>query len=334
MASLSIDYQIVKNFGTVLGLHEVNFKASIMKNGKLLFGILMIGLLASSCYTEVIVDDGYIEESPINTALVLESYDLWYVDINATKGNGEVPFLQRAFTISFDRGIVYANNNLVGIGKTGNGLGIDVGTYGTFVGQVEVDHDVDGLWLLDVYAVNNNTLELYDARSKTSYILRGFQRSTFDYDQVFYDNIHYFLQEYQVWEKTYTSEVGAINEFDEENYLQFFSDGGGYFRSSIDGQGIPISNIQWDYEGDYEVYDVANDATLKTLTLDYDFLGNDYFELYVINDSTIELYHVSSGTVYEFTGRGYMQFLKSGDTGKKRSKIINPTMNVTRQRDM
>ena len=329
------DYQLFEKFGIVLGLVEENFKTSIMKNRKLLFGILFIGLLASSCYTEVIVEDDLITEPPINTALVLESHDLWYVDINETRGNGEVPFLQRAFTISFDRGIVYANNNLSGLGKTGNGLGIDVGAYTTYSGQVEIDHDVDGVWVLDVFALDNNTLELYDSRSDTSYILEGYQRNNFDYDMVFYDNISYFLQEYQVWEKTYTSELGALNEFDEENYLQFFADGNGYFRSSVDAQGISLTNIQWDYEGDYEVYDVADDASLKTLTLDYDYLGNDYFELYVINDSTIELYHVSSGTVYEFKGRGYIQYLKSGDgTGKKRSKTNNPVMDVVRQRNM
>lgn len=303
--------------------------------GKLLFGIFFVGLLASSCYTEVVLEDDFIEATPYNVALELEAFDLWYVDINATKGNGEVPFLQRAFTISFDRGIIYANNNLVGIGKTGNGLGIDVGSYDTLFGAVEVDHDVDGLWLLDVNALNNNTLEIYDSRSDTSYILRGYQRGTFDYDLVFYDNIHYFLQEYEVWEKTYTSEVGALNEFDEENYLQFLSDDSGFFRSSLDAPGIPLSNLQWDYQGNYQIFDVANDETLKTLTLDYDFLGNDYFELYVIDDGTIELYHVSSGTVYEFTGRGYMQFLKSRSTvGKKRTKIKNPVMNVARQRKM
>ncbi|KQC30791.1 hypothetical protein [Flagellimonas eckloniae] len=307
-----------------------------MKIGKLLFGIVFIGLLASSCYTEVVFEDDFIEESSYNTALVLEAYDLWYIDINETRGNGEVPFLQSAFTISFDRGVVYANNNMVGIGKTGNGLGIDVGSYATLNGAVEINHDIDNLWLLEVFAVNNSTLELYDSRSKTSYILRGYQRSNFDYDMVFYDNINYFLQEYEIWEKTFTSEVGAINEFDDENYLQFLSgDNGEFFRSSIDGSGIPISNIQWDYEGDFEVFDVANDETLKTLTLDYDFLGNDYFELYVINDSTIELYHVDSGTIYEFTGRGYIQYLKSGSkTGKKRSKVKNSVMNVTRQRKM
>ena len=305
-----------------------------MGNGKLLLGILMIGILATSCYTEVIVEDDFIEESPLNTALVLESYDLWYVDINETKGSGEVPFLQRAFTVSFDRGVVYANNNMVGIGKTGNGLGIDVGSYGTLNAAVEIDHDVDGLWLLEVYALNNSTLELHDSRSNTSYVLRGYHSNDFDYDMVFYNNINYFLQEYDAWEKTYTSELGAINEFDDENYLQFLAGtNGDFFRSSVDGSGTPIVNLQWDYEGDYEVFDVANDATLKTLTLDYDFLGNDYFELYVINDSTIELYHVSSETIYEFTGRGYKQYLKSGkNADKKRSKVKNSIMNVNRMR--
>ena len=307
-----------------------------MRNGKLLFGILFIGLLASSCYTEVIIEDDFIDESPINTALVLESYDLWYVDINASRGNGEVPFLQRAFTISFNRGVVFVNNNLVGIGKTGNGFGIDVGAYGTLNGAVEIDHDVDGLWLLEVLAINNRTIELYDPNSNTSYLLRGYSRNNFDYDIVFYDNIHYFLQEYEAWEKTFTSEVGAINEFDNENYLQFLSGNGqGVFRSSVDNLGLPLVDLIWDYEGAYEVFDVANDASLKTLTLDYDFLGNDYFELYVINDSTIELYHVDSETVYEFTGRGYVQYLKSGEkTGKKRVKVKNDTMGVSRQRKM
>lgn len=307
-----------------------------MKNRKLLFGILGLGLLMSSCYTEVVFEDDFIEESPINTALVLESYDLWYVDINATKGNGEVPFLQRAFTISFDRGVLRANNNLVGIGKTGNGLGIDVGTYGTLFGSVEIDHDVDGPWILEVYAVNNSTLELYDTRSNTSYLIRGYQRNTFDYDGIFYDNLAYFLQEYDAWEKTYTSELGALNEFDEENFLQFNSGiDGDFFRSSIDVVGTAAVNLQWDYEGVYEIFDVANDASLKTLTLDYDFLGNDYFELYVIDDSTIELYHVDSGTVYEFQGRGYVQYLKgTNKAGKKRSKVKNSIMNVTRQRKM
>lgn len=306
-----------------------------MKAKKLLLGFLLIGTLMTSCYTEVILEDDFIEESSFNTDQVLQSYDLWYVDINATKGNGEVPFLQRAFTVSFDNGKLYANNNIAGLGKTGNGFGVNVGYYEPLRGMVEIDHDVDGLWLLDVYAVNGTTIELYDKASNTSYYLKGYQQNNFDYDMVFYDNIHYFLQEYDAWEKVYTSEEGAINDFDDENFLQFVASADGdFFRSSIDRTGTSPNKLQWDFEGDYEVYDVENDETLKTLTLSYDFMGNDYFELYVINDSTIELYHPSSETVYEFRGKGYQAYLKSGKgtVAKKRTRSSNPIMKVKRSR--
>lgn len=302
-----------------------------MKMPKRLLGYMLLATLLVSCYAEVLIEDEFIEESAFNTNQVLQAYDLWYVDINETRGNGEVPFLQRAFTVTFDRGTLYANNNIVGIGKTGNGLGIDVGFYDTLRGVVEIDHDVDGGWLLEVYALNGNTIELYDARSDTSYVLRGYQRNNFDYDLVFYDNINYFIQEYDAWEKVYTSEAGALNDFDNENFLQFLPN---FFRSSVDAMGTSLGQLQWDFEGNYQVYDIANDQTLKTLTLDYDFLGDDYFELYVINDSTIELYHPDSGTVYEFKGRGYQQYLKSGKgtVDKKRTKSANPVMDVVRKK--
>ncbi len=79
---------------------------------------------------------------------------------------------------------------------------------------------------------------------------------------------------------------------------------------------------------------MEGDETLKLLELDYDFMGDDYFELYVINDSTIELYHPNSGTVYEFSGLGYIQYLK-GDASasdKKRTKSTNGIKTVKRQR--
>ncbi|WP_282178636.1 nicotinic acid mononucleotide adenyltransferase [Maribacter stanieri] len=302
-----------------------------MKTIKLLTGYFLLATLMVSCYTEVIIEDDFIEESAFNTDQVLQSYDLWYVDINATRGNGEVPFFQRAFTVSFDRGVLYANNNIVGIGKTGGGYGIDVGTYGTLRGTVDIDHDIDGSWFLEVYAVNNNTIELYDASTDTSYYLKGYQINNFDYNTVFYDNINYFIQEYDAWEKIYTSETGALNDFDNENYLQFLPR---FFRSSLDGPNTNISYLQWDFEGDYQVYNIQGDNSLKTLTLDYDFMGDDYFELYVINDSTIELYHPDSGTTYEFKGRGYQENLKSSKSteSKKRSKSSNPTMNVERKK--
>lgn len=310
-------------------------KLNIMRNVKLLCLVAVVGTLATSCYTEVILEDVFVEDTSLNTDQVLQSYDLWYVDINAAQGNGEVPFMQRAFTISFDRGRLYANNNIVGIGKTGNGQGIAVGYYDAGRNIVEIDHDLDGLWVFEVFTVNNNTLELYNRASDTSYFVNGYQTGNFDYDRVFYENVAYLLQEYEAWEKISVSSTGVLNNFDEENYLQFLEGSQGtFFRSSIDPLGIPVNNIVWDYEGNYEVYDVQNDETLKTLTLDYDYLGNDYFELYVLNDRTIELYHPDSGTVYEFEGRGYIQFLKSGPQteGKKRVKSKNPIMDVIRKR--
>ena len=82
------------------------------------------------------------------------------------------------------------------------------------------------------------------------------------------------------------------------------------------------------------MFDVAKDTSVKTLTLDYDVMGSDYFELYVINDNTIELYHPDSGTIYEFRGRRYQEYLKSekGSVAKKRTKLDNPIMDVKRKR--
>ena len=308
-----------------------------MKAIKLLIGIILIGTLTTSCYTEVVVEDEFIEEPSISLGEMLTSYDLWYVNIHQTKGNGEVPFLQKAFTISFDYGVFRANNNLVGFGSTGNGLGIDVGYYETFGTTLEVDHDLDGIWRLEVIQLNDDRIELYDRGSDTSYFLTGYQANDFDYDYVFYDNIHYFLQEYDVWEKTFVSEEGALNEFDEENFLSFLADGNDTFLSSIDDLDTPINSIRWDYEGGYAIYDVTGDPYVKTLTLDYDGLNNDYFEVVVIDDRTIELFHPDSGTIYEFTGRGFIEYLKSSDnkekieTSRKREKIINKEMNIERK---
>ncbi len=291
-----------------------------MKTLKILLGFVLSATLFTSCYTEeVIVNDFNNQPSGISLNQLLGSYELWYVDINQTLGPGETPFLQIAFTLSFRNGLVYANNNLVGLGSSGGGFGIDVGTYDAYNMILDVYHDIDGYQTFDVYQIDGNTIELYNPYNDTSYFLHGYQRSTFDYDFVFYDNIHYFLQEYEAWEKTYTSEMGMLNEFDEENYLQFLAGGNdSTFRSSQDVNiGVP-DNIYWDYTGVYGVGDISNNMYLKTLTLDYDFFDNEFFELSVINDQRIELYHPSSETIYEFTGRGYIQFLRETDAeGRK-----------------
>lgn len=306
-----------------------------MKTLKLLLTFALTATLFTSCYTEVIVDD-YNTTPQISLNQLLGSYELWYVDINATKGFGVTPFLQKAFTMSFRSGNVYANNNIVGLGNTGNGYGIKVGTYDAYDMILDIYHVIDGFETFDIYQINNNTIELYNPNNDTSYFLQGYQRNNFDYDFVFYDNIHYFLQEYNAWEKVYTSEYGALNEFDNENYLQFLSGGNdSEFRSSQDGFGTNYNNLYWDYTGLYGVGNITGNNTLKTLTLDYDYFDNEFFELSVINDGKIELYHAASGTAYEFEGRGYIQYLKTTDTkGKtttsekmrkyRKDKIENP----------
>lgn len=293
-----------------------------MKTVKLLLGFALSATLFSSCYTdEVIVNNN---NPGISLNQLLNSYDLWYIDINATQGYGETPFLQIAFTLSFDNGRLYANNNLVGIGSQGGGYGVQIGNYDTYDMILDVNHVIDGFDSFDVYQVDHNTIELYNPYNDTSYFLDGYQRSTFDYDFVFYDNIHYFLQEYGAWEKTYTSDFGALNEFDDENYLQFLSGGNdSTFRSSQDENIYNPDNIYWDYTGVYGVGDVTGNMYLKTLTLDYDFFDNEFFELSVIDDGTIELFHADSGTVYEFEGQGYIAYYRSSDTQGKVTKQMD-----------
>ena len=294
-----------------------------MKTLKLLFGFVLSATLLTSCVTdEVIIVDNNPQAITLNQ--LLNSYELWYVDVNATQGFGEVPFLQVAFTVSFRNGELFANNNLVGFGSQGNGFGIPIGFYDTIDMQLDVDHDIDGFDSFDVFQVDNNTIELYNPFTDTSYFLNGFQRSTFDYDFVFYDNIHYFLQEYEAWEKTFTSNFGALNEFDQENYLQFLSsENDSEFRSSQDININNPNNILWDYTGVYGVGDITGNFSLKTLTLDYDFFDNEFFDLNVINDNTIELLHANSGTIYEFKGLGYIEFLRTTNAQGRMVEQVN-----------
>jgi hypothetical protein len=290
-----------------------------MKTIKLLLGFALTATLFTSCYTDEIIIDDFNNNNPgITLNQILNSHELWYVDINQTLGNGETPFLNIAFTISFRNGVVYANNNLVGIGSQGNGFGIDVGTYDAYNMILDINHDIDGYETFDVYQVDGNTIELYNPFNDTSYFLNGYQRNNFDYDFVFYDNIHYFLQEYEAWEKTYTSQMGVVNEFDNENYLQFLAGGNdSEFRSSQDTNIGNPNTIFWDYTGVYGVGNVSGNMYLKTLTLDYDFFDNEFFDLTVIDDGTIKLFHTNSGTVYIFRGLGYIPYLRSSDTQGK-----------------
>lgn len=277
--------------------------------------LITTGVLLSSCST-VFEDD--FREQEISLEQVVSKYDLWYVDYHRTIGNGDIPFVSRAFTLSFLNGILYANNNIADIGFTGNGLGIDVGSYNTFSGVLETIHDLDGSNDFEVTVTSSNEIRLYNYRQNVTYFLIGYQINTFDYDQLFYENIEYFLQEYGAWEKTLTA-GGVVNPFDDENYLRFTPESITTFYSSQDNFGTQVADVNWSYVGGYEVYDVLGFQNLKILTLNYDGGDVEEFELSVVNDGKIRLYNLDSETTYDFEGIGYIQYLK-GDTPKKSRK--------------
>jgi len=132
-----------------------------MKTITNLLAVALVVILFTSCYTEVIVDDDFVEVNPgPSLNQVLNQYELWYIDIDRSSGNAVVPFLQKAFTISFRNGTLFANNNLSGIGDIGGGFGIDVAGYSTFNNfELDVAHDIDGSYSFDVRRLSKS-LEL------------------------------------------------------------------------------------------------------------------------------------------------------------------------------
>ncbi|MDI9310008.1 MAG: hypothetical protein QM535_07325 [Limnohabitans sp.] len=294
-----------------------------MKAIKLFLIALISPILFSSCTADVIVHDDYNPNTGnISLPQLMEGYDLWYVDYDLTTGSGDVPFLTRAFTISFVNGTLYANNNLAGIGYTGNGFGVRIGSYNYFTNAIRAYHNIYGTYDLDVYQISPNKIKLHSYSQNVTYYLVGYQRNTFDYNRLFNDNIRYFLQEYKAWEKVYTSRWGALNDFDNENFIQFVAGGSSNnFRSSRDLRGTPVNNLYWDFTGLYGIFNTSNPYN-KILTLDYDFWGNESFTLSVINDHRIRLYHNASGTTYEFEGRGFIQYMKQSPQEVKKTAPV------------
>lgn len=299
-----------------------------MKSIKLLFTMIITGILLSSCTSvyENSFENNY--QNQISLENIVTDFDLWYVDYHRTVGNGDIPYVSKAFTLSFVEGILYANNNIVDIGKTGNGLGIDVGTYNTFNGILETNHDLEGANDFEITVISSNEIKIYNYRQNVSYYLIGYQVNEFDYDKLFYENIEYFLQEYAAWEKV--SIAGGIpNAFDDENYLAFSPKDITTFYSSQERLGSQTATIDWDYIGRYDVYDVLDYEDLKILRLTYEGGDIEEFELSVINDGKIALFNVDSKTTYKFSGKGFIQYLK-GEKYKKEAKDI--VRNTNRKR--
>ena len=289
-------------------------------------GILFLGITLNSCIIEPI---GYYDG--VSLEQIMTQNDIWYVDYNRTTGTGNVPFVSKAFTLSFINGRLYANNNIVGIGYTGNGYGLQRGTYNTNTGYLRVNHNTDGFYEFQVIVDSPTRIRLYNSYYNVTYYLIGYQKYNFDFDQVFYDNIEYFLQEYYAWKKTYTSVAGTPNVFDQENLLAFTPENNTTFYSSQDAPNTPLNSIYWDYTGSYVVQDVTGYDNLKILKLYYNPSGYERFELTVLNDARIELYHIASGTTYEFDGRSFLQFRISGKSTEQKDYSDRQRTKITRE---
>ncbi|CAL2088677.1 hypothetical protein [Tenacibaculum dicentrarchi] len=306
-----------------------------MKPLKLLFLYITTSVMISSCMVqnEVIDHIDYTENTPFSLNQYLSSYDLWYVDYNSTTGTNEIPFLSKAFTVSFLNGNMYANNNIVDIGKTGNGLGVLVGNYQTNGSVLQTNHTLDNQHDFEVIQLSENEIRIDDLHQNISYFLTGYQRDNFDYDKLFYENIEYLLQEYVAWEKI-DENGGYENPFDTENFLQFTPENDVTFYSSHDFLGTNIDFIKWDYVGAYEISTIKGYDNLLLLTLNYNTNSIDSvekFELKIINNQTISLYDISSKTTYTFLGKEFIPHLRSNtkntvkhivrDNNRKRTKI-------------
>ena len=71
-----------------------------------------------------------------------------------------------------------------------------------------------------------------------------------------------------------------------------------------------------------ELFDVTGFEDLKILALNYDNGDIEEFELSVINDGKISLFHYNSETTYDFSGRGFIQFLKGEKNVKNAKEVV------------
>lgn len=285
--------------------------------------IILLTILSLTACNKTYREDDWQNDRQIDLTNLVQSYYLWYVDIDRTEGTGNISFLSKAFTISFMPDFeVYANNNIVGLGITGNGYGISTGTYQVFDrnGIISINDDIDGIYDFEVVQISRNEIKLINRSENVSYYLIGYQKADFDYDALFYDNITYFLQEYEAWTKTYADIVSPSEPFVNENHLTFYVEGNdNVFESSESSVNIPTEQIYWNYTGTYEVLNTSQNNH-KELILYYDIDNSrETFLLTIIDDRHIRLHNTVTDNIYEFEGHGYIQYRPKGKRLKSKS---------------
>ncbi len=265
------------------------------------------------------------DDNQINLTDLLQSYDLWYVYFDRTEGRGNIDFMSKAFTLSFRPNYeLFANNNMVGLGRTGGGYGIDIGYYRTddINGILTIVDDLSGTFDFEVTQISYNEISLYNPERDVRYFLVGYTINNFDFDQLFYDNVTYFLQEYEAWRKFDDDIISPSAPFTNENFLSFYVEANtNVFNSSEDLPSTPLAQIYWDYSGVYEVRNTRYTQE-KKLYLYYDINNNrEEFLLTIIDDGHIKLQNLSSDNSYFFEGINYIQY-KPNAKRIKHSKLV------------
>jgi len=287
---------------------------------KIIIFLVGLSLLSVSCVREVHIND---YESRESLRELLTAYDIWYVDIARTQGQGNIPFVSRAFTMSFrPNGEVWANNNIANIGYTGGGYGVKTGEY--FVnensGSISINHIIDGWNDFEVNRISNNEIELYNAYHNVSYVLVGYTLYNFDFDALFYDNIDYFLQDYEYWEKT-SEQINYPADFDWENIIKFHFDAYNDFLFSSSQDAPGATDIYWDFTGTY-ILRPAGGNSPRRLILNYDQGFTEAFYLDVLDDTLIRLTQISTGNTYIFEARYYIQYYRPNQRKKLKKNYL------------
>jgi len=287
--------------------------------------IILLTVLSITACNRTYREDDWQDTRQIDLTDLVQSYDLWYVDIERTEGPGNISFMSKAFTMSFMPNYeVFANNNIVGLGISGNGYGISTGTYQVYDSEhiISINDDIDGIYDFEVVQISRNEIKLINRSENVSYYLTGYQKADFDYDALFYDNITYFLQEYETWSKTFADIVSPSEPFVNENHLTFYVEGNdNVFESSESPVNIPIGQIFWDYTGSYEVLNTYQNNH-KDLILYYDIDNSrEKFLLTIVDDQHIRLQNTVTDNIYEFEGHGYIQYRPKAK--RLKSKLSN-----------
>lgn len=271
-----------------------------MKN---LLSLLFSIIILSSCSS----DDDNATNQPQSNSIeeLLGSYDLWYVEPDQYTSDFELG--QEAITFSFVENQLYANKNLIGFDP--ELIGNEESTY-----TVEQTGNNASITIDDtsftVFGVSGNSLKLVNSYdNSTAFYITGYAANDFPLDDIFYERMAHFFNEYKFWQKTAT-ENPDDNEgnFATLNYIEFSEVRN--FRSSEDTEDLTYDQINWQYQGSYrlttensEEEPISNELIFIYHTDENEEeIANDTLKVNVLNENRIQLSEPDLNIHYTFEG--------------------------------